>query len=155
MKYFLYVLGAFFILFSTSCGDDKECNSPVKTPLGIGFFQQINQEKASDSMLPALSFHPIGTVDTSIQTNINAIYVPLNPHNNSTQFYIRPDTTLSMGDTISISYTNDLQFVSAGCGFKNVYHLDTVQTTHHHIDSIRIKLKEVNVTQQNNIEVFY
>src|SRR5699024_7811722 len=59
MKYFLYVLGAFFILFSSSCGDDKECNSPVKTPLGIGFFQQINQEKASDSMLPALSFHPI------------------------------------------------------------------------------------------------
>src|SRR5699024_3992011 len=122
MKYFFYILGAFLILLSTSCGDNKECNSPVKTPLGIGFFHQVNQEEATDSILPALSFYPVGTADTSIQTNISTISVPLNPHSNSTKFYIRPDTTLSMGDSISISYINDLQFVSAGCGFKNVYH---------------------------------
>ncbi len=153
MKKALYLLFTLLFIGLTSCEDYKDCNSPVETALGLGFFQNVGGEE-QDSTLPSLSFYPIQTHDTTLQST-QAIYVPLDPHHDTTQFFIRPDSSLANGDTLFVSYTLNQKFVSAGCGFKNVFQLDTVKTTHHHIDSITIKDKEVDVNQITNVKIYY
>ena|SRR5690625_398033 len=151
--YFLIIIGGMFL---ASCEDYKDCNSPVETLAGIGFYHLVDGEE-KDSTLPALTLYAPEKPDTVLayKSATREIYVPLNPHQSSTQFFIQPDSTLSGGDTISIAHTNDLQFVSAGCGFTNFYKLDTVTTTYHYIDSIAIKNNEINTTNATNIKIYY
>ncbi len=156
IKKFFYLLIIGILTFILSCEDYKDCNSPVETLLGIGFFQiQNNQE--TDSILPALTMYAVNKPDTLLAYRASAglINVPLNPHAETTRFFIQTDSTTTGGDTVSIAYTTNLHFVSSGCGFTNLYKLDTVSTTYHFIDSISLTNNKINTTNATNIKIYY
>lgn len=143
-------------VFTSSCEDYKDCNAPVETLLGINF-KQVNNEEETDSLLPGLTFYAVSKPDSLLfhNTSERQIFVPLNPHAEETRFYIRPDSLLTRGDTLSIIYTTDLHFVSSGCGFTNLYKLDTVMATRHYIDSIALTNDKINTTNATNIKIYY
>lgn len=152
---FHFLLVSLF-LFAISCEDYKDCNSPTETLLGIRFFHETAGEE-TDSVLPALTFYGVTKPDSLLLLNTSArqIFVPLNPNAKITRFFIRADSTLSGGDTISIQYKPDLRFVSSGCGFTNYYRLDTAMSTQHYIDSISLVNRKINTTNATNIKVYY
>lgn len=156
MKTPFYIISILTLFMFVACEDYKDCNSPVETSLGIGFFH-IENEEEMDSILPALTFSAIEKTDTLIiyRSPAREIYVPLNPHDTISRYFIQPDSTLSGGDTIAITYKTDLKFVSSGCGFTNYYHLDTATSTNHYIDSIALVNNKINTTHATNIKIYY
>jgi hypothetical protein len=156
MRFLFYIISIFILGALVSCEDYKDCNSPVKTSLGLGFYQMVNQE-AADSTLPALTLYGIGRKDSllSNKESKNKVFVPLNQNKDSTSFFLQPDSTKQNGDTIKVTYTRDLHFVSSGCGFTTFYQLDTATSTTHYIDSIALVNKKIITTNAINIKIFY
>lgn len=150
---FLIICGA-SLLFS--CEDYKDCNAPVDTSLGLGFYQIVNQRE-KDSTLPSATLYGIGKEDSLVanKTAIRQIRLPLNQTRDITQFFIRPDSTLQKGDTITIQYVRNLHFVSSGCGFTTFYKLDTAYSTRYYIDSIALVNKKITTTNATNLKIYY
>lgn len=144
------------ILTLPSCDDYKDCNNPVDTYLGIGFYQVLN-DLEEDSTLPALTMYGIGREDSLLADKepISSVYVPLKQTLDSTSFYICPDSTLSTGDTLTVKYRRERHFVSAGCGFTTFYTLDTVYATRHYIDSIILQTPTINTNNAKNLKIYY
>lgn len=156
MKTVFYFISVILLFIFAACEDYKDCNSPVATALGIGFYHMIDEEEA-DSTLPALTFYAVEKPDSVLiyRQAANRIFVPLNPHTTSTRFFIQPDSTLSGGDTLELIYKVDLQFVSSGCGFTNYYQLDTATATNHYIDSIALINNKIITTNATNVKIYY
>lgn len=155
-KILFYIIFAVIPMLLFSCENYKDCNAPVQTSLGIGFFQMLNGTP-QDSTLPALTMFGIGRADSLLyyQSPVQNITVPLNANTDTTAFYVQPDSTMTTGDTLTLTYTRSLQFVSSGCGFTTFYHIDTVFSTYHLIDSIAITAKTINTTNVTNIQIYY
>lgn len=73
----------------------------------------------------------------------NFIGAPLNPDTHSLRYALVYDTTKSMSDTITYFYNSSVHFISNACGFTNFYHIDSVRTTKHLIDSVVLKERDV------------
>lgn len=144
------------ICFGFSCENYKDCNSPVQTSLGIRFYTFF-RGRETDTTLPALTLYGIGKKDSLLEaaTPANGIFVPLNAAADSTRFFLRPDTTATAGDTLGVYYTRDLRFISSGCGFTTLYHIDTVYYTTHYIDSVAVATKKIITTNATNLKIYY
>lgn len=139
-----------------SCENYKDCNSPVQTALGIGFYQMVNGTQ-QDSTLPALTMYGIGRADSllSDSASYSSIYVPLNQNVDTSAFFIQPNFPSNTGDTVTIKYKRSLQFVSSGCGFTTFYNIDTAYSTYHFIDSMALVTKNIVTTNAINIQIYY
>jgi len=139
----------------SSCNNDITlCESSTSTLIGIGFYQ-MNFNPPFDTILPAVTIFGLGKIDSlfakSSETNV---HLPLNQNSDTTSFYIQPDTT-GLADTIQIIYTRTIHLISPACGFVTFYNIDSINTTHHNIDSIYLETKTINNTNVENIQLFY
>lgn len=155
-KILLYGLFAGIAGLVASCENYKDCNSPVETALGLSFNQVVDEVK-KDSILPALTMYGIGREDSLLadEGRTSGIYVPLDQNRDMTRFYIRPDTTMNNGDTLTLQYKRTLSFVSSGCGFTTLFDLDTAYSTHHYIDSIALVNRKIIPSNAINIQIYY
>jgi len=69
---------------------------------------------------------------------------------NFSQWIVRPDSAVSVQDTLRFYYQRQLHFLSNACGYTNFYFLDSVQTTRHTIDSVRLQRQDI--TTDANVE---
>ncbi len=147
-----------WLLLAASCEDYKECNSPVETALGMGFYRldPVRDTKA-DSTLPALTCFGLGRADSLLADELaaNRVFVPLKATEGSTAFYLQPDSTMQDGDTVTLLYRHELHFISAGCGFTTYYTLDSAYSTRHYIDSVSLVRRNINTTNAINVELYY
>lgn len=153
----LFYISCFLISCTLfSCENYKDCNSPVQTSLGIGFYQMVNGTQ-QDSILPALTMYGIGRADSLLSDSVSSssIYVPLNQNVDTSAFFLQPDSTAATGDTVTVKYKRSLQFVSSGCGFTTFYTIDTAYSTYHFIDSIALTTKSIVTTNAINIQIYY
>jgi hypothetical protein len=155
-RIFLYSLLVSLVVAAASCEDYKDCNSPVDTPMGIGFYQLTDGEEA-DTTLPALTLFGIGREDSLLADDLasSRIYVPLNENLDSTRFFLQPDSTSVGGDTLTVLYKRSLDFVSSGCGFTTLYQIDTVTCTAHYVDSVVLASKKIVTTNATNVKLYY
>lgn len=155
-KILSYILFAFVMGMLFSCENYKDCNSPVQTALGIGFFEMINGTP-QDSTLPALTMYGIGRADSLLADSLpsSSIYVPLNQNLDTSAFFIQPNSPSAIGDTVTVRYKRSLQFVSSGCGFTTFFNIDTVYSTYHFIDSIALTTKNIVTSNAINIQIYY
>lgn len=155
-KLLFYIVLTLVSVVVISCEDYKDCNSPVKTSLGVGFFHMVDQKEV-DSTLPALTMFGLGREDSLLadKERVDKVFVPLDQTRDETSFFLRPDSTRQNGDTILIRYKRNLHFVSSGCGFTTFYQLDTLISTHHIIDSIALVNKKITTTNATNLKIFY
>jgi hypothetical protein len=150
-----YAILGIIICLGFSCENYKDCNSPVQTSLGIHFYRMLRGREA-DTTLPALTMYGIGRKDSLLadSTASGSIFVPLDASRDTTAFFLAPDST-GAGDTLTVSYTRDLQFISSGCGFTTLYHIDTVYYTIHRIDSVAVPTRKIITTNATNLKIYY
>jgi hypothetical protein len=150
-----YILSGIIICLGFSCENYKDCNSPVETSLGIHFYRLLRGREA-DTVLPALTMYGIGRQDSLLADSAASasIFVPLNAARDTTAFFLAPDGTPA-GDTLTVSYTRELKFVSSGCGFTTLYHIDTVYYTTHRIDSVAVPTRKIITTNATNLKIYY
>lgn len=155
-KILLYISFFFLSGMLYSCENYKDCNSPVQTSLGIGFYQMVRGVQ-QDSTLPALTMYGIGRADSLLADSIasSRVYIPLNQSADTSAFFIQPDSSSAGGDTITVKYKRSLQFVSSGCGFTTFYKIDTAFTTYHYIDSLAISTNKIVTTNAINLQIYY
>ncbi len=142
-----------FSLFS--CNNDVTlCESSSQSLLGIGFDQVVNGA-ATDTLLPAVVIFGTGHPDSLYNGLPNStVALSLDQNRDSSIFYINPDTT-GAGDTVLIRYSRKLHLVSPACGFVTFFHIDTIQATNHHIDSVALQTRDINTTHVENVLLFY
>jgi Family of unknown function (DUF6452) len=151
---FFVVAVCITILFS--CNNDIQiCEVPTLVQSGIGFYHAVDSTDITDTLLPQLSIVGIGAADTLYnQTEAYSVTLPLNQNADSSRFIIFPDTT-SIGDTVTLRYNRQPNFLSPGCGFVTFFTIDTVIATTHHIDSAVIENKSITNNYVENVKLYY
>jgi len=155
MKQILYFTLFIFFISVVSCGVDEECRKDKTVQLEVGFHKKTlntttnlytNVALSVDS-LTVQGLDTLGILKDSVlyknQKKLSKISLPLNKFASESRFVIKfNDKT----DTITISHTNTNEFLSLECGCLKVHTIDTVLTTGHYIDSVKI----VNHSVKNN-----
>ncbi len=102
-----------------------------------------------DTALPSGTFIPFTDSSSFRITSLlsSTFTISLSPDAATCRWAIATDTTSTVFDTLTFHYKTNLQFLSNACGYADFYNLDTVQTTHKFIDSVRI----INSTVNNNV----
>lgn len=154
-KYYLFIV-IFFAMLISSCNNDITlCEESSTVQSGIGFYT-LSSGQQQDTTLPQLSVIARGAMQDSLysQEALSNIDLPLNENADSSIFSLQPDGT-GIADTLRIRYKRQLTFLSPGCGFVTFFTIDTVITTHHHIDSVAIVSKKVINLNAENIQLYY
>ena len=88
----------------------------------------------------------------SNKKNVTDISLPLRKSSNQTDFEIRFNNTT---DTLTILHQDTIQYLSLECGCIKTFVIDTVLTTNHFIDSVKISNHGVNTTDAEHIKIYH
>ncbi|RAJ10653.1 hypothetical protein LX64_00258 [Chitinophaga skermanii] len=156
----MFKLCAGLLLLATTfyaCDDQTEtCDKAFRASVRMRFkYPRPIDGRVVDTTLPYVTIKSMmGDTVAKNQTGLTGVALPLNGVIDSTWYYFKADSTV-LGDTILFRYKRHQQFISPGCGFATYYHLDTVITTRHAIDSIQIINKEVTNNEDIHLYLFY
>jgi len=148
---FLLLLAAVFMV---SCSDGEVCTQKVDTLLNASFYK-INGNSVTDTALNNLTIYGLNHIDDklySMANNVNSIQVPLNPSATNSIFIFK---TASGTDTLQISYTHKLVFISYECGFASNFEITKLDASYHLFDSVAIINKTMNRDNEENIEIYF
>lgn len=162
-----FALLAGISVFVWACEDQtKVCDQTLRSDFKMNFrTYDTALHDNKDTALPKVTLHAlnmpdiydgvvIGGLNQTEARGITYVTLPLDPQRDSTRFYIRADST-AKADTITLRYTRNPHFVSAGCGFTTFYSLDTVFSTNHSIDSLFLIVKQVTTTNDTHVTLYY
>jgi Family of unknown function (DUF6452) len=131
--------------------------------MGVGFYSKTLNATTklytiSTLSIDSLSIQGIDTtgmlIDSIIYNNskkISKLYLPLNKFVAVSKFKVTFNKTI---DTVTIAHTNSDMYLSLECGCLKVHSIDTVLTTKHFIDSVSIKIHNVNNINAEHIQIY-
>jgi len=158
MKIFQYLVVVFFIIIMFSCTTDEECRKERYVQMNAKFYTQIlnaSTNKYTTSLLTIDSITVKGVgIDSILYKNskkISSIFLPLNKFKTESKFSVKFN---QVTDTITILHSNVEQYLSLECGCIKVHSIDTVLTTNHYIDSVKIKVRNVNTIQSEHVQIY-
>jgi hypothetical protein len=163
MKHSTCLLLIAFTLFGISCTNDESCTQDRIAKLGVGFYTRALTDTVKKvytttaKSIDTLSVRGLAANGTLIDSilykskSIQNIYLPLNKFENSSKFVLSFKTAK---DTIEVLHTNTDYYLSLECGCMKVHSIDTVLTTTHLVDSIKIINHKVNATNAEHIQIF-
>jgi len=96
-------------------------------------------------------YHLVDSILYNNQKSVNTIDLPLNNNSTQSKFKLKFDAIL---DTMTIYHTNLNDYLSLECGCIKTHSIDTVITTNHFIDSVRIIIHDVNTINAENIRLY-
>jgi hypothetical protein len=167
MKKNIFFFSILSLLLITSCAVDEQCREKKTVNTIIGFYHIVKSVTGDTITTSTLTIDTITIrglkYDVTSKLNIfmdsilynksiTNISLPLNKLNTESKFEITFKNRTK--DTISVLHENSNQYLSLECGCIKVFKLDTVLTTNHFIDSIRIKNSTVNTTDAENIRLY-
>jgi hypothetical protein len=151
-KLLLFLCFVFFVLFS-SCQDDP-CDEKIESLVGINFRTIDSTGNDTDTLLPSLAIYSPENNNTLLRdtaTDVNETTLPLAPSKDMSTFVLSFD---SVTDTLYFYYQRDIKLVSQDCGFRTIFHLDSIHYSHSAIDSLQIIDKTVNSADAKHLEIF-
>ncbi|MEI8086818.1 MAG: DUF6452 family protein [Paludibacter sp.] len=162
MKHILYPILFLFFIFGISCTADEGCRKDKYVKMGVGFYTRTinattNKVTITNLIVDSLTVQGIdtaGVLKDSIYNNslkISKIYLPLNKFVTVSTFKVKFKQTV---DTITIAHTNSNMYLSLECGCLKVHSIDTVLTTKHFIDSVSIKIHNVNNINAEHLQIY-
>lgn len=140
-------------IFWMACTQQRQpCLTPKTAILNVETMHLTSRTATSftDTGLP----HPVFVAVTD--SNLRLFFFPqqatfilsLSPVADTARWLLITDTAGTHAfDTLTFHYQRDLQFLSNACGYTYFFNLDSVHTTHHNIDSLRI----INTNVTNNV----
>jgi hypothetical protein len=142
-----------------SCDSVRDpCLQPTTVPLRIIAKKAISDTTSVDTLLPHPYWFTVDSLDTiKYGIKVSRFSLQLSPVSDSCRFALQPDSAVALRDTISFYYVRRLQFISNECGFTHFYTLQSIKTTNHLIDSIRINNADVNQTASSpdHVQIFF
>jgi hypothetical protein len=164
-RFFLIFLCVFFI---TSCVTDEKCRQNTYVQLIAGMYhvtknQTTNTTSTSSLSLDSLTVKALKLNSTQTayiyldsilynkSTSVSKIKLPLHKFENTSKYELKFNNTI---DTLTFIHQNSDYYVSLECGCLKVHTIDTVLTTNHFIDSVKISNYNVNTTNAENIRIF-
>jgi len=167
MKKYSFIVFIFSIFLIISCAGDETCTQTKYVKLTVNFYHpnpldSILSNRIVASIIDSLTVQGLRkdtlgkytTVDSILynnQKNVSTINLPLNNFSTSSIFKIKFNT---ITDTMTITHSNLNDYLSLECGCIITHSIDTVVMTHHYIDSVRIKIHDVNTINAENIRLF-
>ncbi len=151
---------------------ENDCPLNSNSMNQVAFFNSKTGQAVS--LLDTLTVTAIGTDSILInrETKASVLSLPLSYKGNETRYIFTytgarydtiPLTTdkdtiikrmVVSRDTIGVFHTNRQHFLSVECGLMNYFHLDSVWSTHHLIDSTRITDADINEYEKTNINIY-
>lgn len=157
MKYISGIIALLLIVVFAACEDEtKSCDQTLLADVGINFRKDsLDGYIDKDTIWPKVTLYAIGK-DTAVVENEarSSVYFELDPLNDTCRYYLRLDSA-AVPDTLTFRYTRTPHFVSAGCGFATFSTLDTVITTYHTIDALKINNREVTSDNTTNVSLYF
>lgn len=142
-----------------ACDYDDTCRKDKYVRMEAAFYQATYNSTSetttiSSETLKNISVKGIGS-DSILYENdtLSSVVLPLKKFENTTRFQI---TYGKLTDTITVLHTNTDTYISLECGCVKTFVLDSVYSTKHFIDSVKISLKDVNTTTsaKENIKIY-
>jgi hypothetical protein len=158
MKHLTYIAILFFVLSVASCAVDEECRKDKFVAMKVMFYKKTlnpttQQYTTSTLIVDSLTVQGIG-VDSVLYNNkksISQIFLPLHKFQNESRFAIRFN---NITDTLTILHTNYDFYLSLECGCIKTHSIDTVLTTNHFVDSIRIPNHNINTFNAEHLQIY-
>ena len=158
MKVFQYLVVVFFVIIIFSCTTDEECRKDRYVQLNAKFYTNIlntstNKYTTSSLTIDSITLKGVD-VDSILYKNskkISSVFLPLNKFKSESKFSVKFN---QITDTITILNSNIEQYLSLECGCIKVHTIDTVLTTNHYIDSVKIKVRNVNTIQSEHVQIY-
>ena len=153
-------------LFNFSCVTDESCTQITYVKLTAGIYHVVTNDTTNiNVMIPfiidsltvqGLKIDSTGhyqLVDSILynRQSVSTINLPLNNFKPKSTFKIKFNTIL---DTMTIYHANLNDYLSLECGCIVTHSIDSVNITKHYIDSVRIKIRDVNTTNAENIRLY-
>lgn len=135
----------------TACDEEEVCDQSVYSSLNVGFYKSGDEEQ--DTSVQNFSCYGVGADSMlyDVKNNLSRLALPLNPSTGSCSFVLIFD---SIPDTLTLSYDQELVFVSYPCGFAPHYSITEKYESHNVIDSIKIENSEVNPQSEENVKIY-
>lgn len=166
MKKSIFIVLILSALFNFSCVTDESCTQITYVKLTAGFYHVIPNDTTNINTLIPLSidsltvqgltidstghYHLVDSILYNHQTE-TTINLPLNNFSPKSIFKIKFNSIL---DTMTIYHANLNDYLSLECGCIVTHSIDTVIMTKHYIDSVRIKIRDVNTINAENIRLY-
>lgn len=178
MKKFIFIVFIFVILLHISCASDETCTQSKNVILTAGIYHVSYVDSTKTNNYSALSidsitvqgmkidtltgkYHLVDSLLYKNQKSVSTIDLPLNnlllKSNTSKKFSTRSTFRIKFNatvDTMTIYHTNLNDYLSLECGCIVTHSIDTVIMTNHYIDSVRIKIHDVNTINAENISFY-
>ena len=168
MKKSIFIVLLFSILLNYSCTSDETCTQTKYVKLTTNFYHVHYNDTTKIYTTSTLSvdsltvqglkldtltgqYHLVDSILYNNQKKVSSINLPLNNSSTQSKFRIRFNAIV---DTLTIYHTNFNDYLSLECGCIKTHSIDTVITTHHYIDSIQIKIHDVNTINAENISLY-
>ena len=94
---------------------------------------------------------PVDSLLYNNSKNVNKIFLPLHKFRNKSRYSINLN---GISDTMTIFHTNYDQYLSLECGCIKIHNIDSIHSTKHFTDSIRIVVPNVNNVNAEHIHIF-
>jgi hypothetical protein len=154
VKYFPVVVVVSCFLF-TACKQERQtCLTPRSAVLNVETMHIPSPGLALvDTVPPVPIFVPLATTPQPgiLFPRTATFTLSLSPDANVASWAFITDTAAAADvtpDTLTFFYKRNLQFLSNACGYTYFYNIDSLQSTHHNIDSF--KLLSTSVTNNVN-----
>jgi len=168
MKKSIFIVFIFSILLFFSCATEETCIQTKYVKLTLGFYHVNHNDTTLINTTTSLSIDSItvqGMIQDSLtrqyrlidsilynnQKKISTINLPLNNFSPQSIFKFKFNTIL---DTLTIYHSNLNDYLSLECGCIVTHSIDTISMTNHYIDSVRIKIHDVNTINAENIRLY-
>jgi hypothetical protein len=159
-KHLVNIILLFSLIFTSSCSNDEQCRKDryIRTTAGIYQVTYDSTTKIRTTTLlspDSISVQGLGVDSITDYKKKSSILFPLNQITTATESKFRVKFNQTV-DTITILHTNYNAFLSLECGCLVTHSIDTVITTNHFIDSVRISVHDVNTSTsaKENIKIY-
>jgi len=167
MKKYSFIVFIFSLFLIISCAGDETCTQTKYVKLTVNFYHPNPLDTILSNRIVTLSIDSLTvqglkkdstgkytSVDSILynnQKNVSTINLPLNNFSTSSIFKIKFN---AVTDTMTISHSNLNDYLSLECGCIITHTIDSVSMTNHYIDSVRIKIHDVNTINAENIRLY-
>lgn len=149
----LVLIALLSILFACD-GADTKCREDLSVRLKAGFYT-IKSAKSTSLSIDSISINGLG-VDSFIYDNSkskSSVYLPLNSEALQSDFVFNCNDII---DTVSVYYsTNNVYFISLGCGCISKHKVDKISYTTNFIDSVQLIYTDVLNVDIEHVKIYH
>lgn len=146
---FLYLMVT-ILLFSACQVEEETCRESTSVTLKIGLYKGGT---TAPSSIDSITVKDIDN-DSIYYNNrkaVSRIELALDRQTNIARMAVRLNEDW---DTLTVIYSSEAFFISYACGMVFTHQIDTVLTTRHAVDSLKIPVKFINTANEQHIKLY-